>query len=173
MYVSGDIKRTLTLENNSYAIAFTPNTKSILVDIRPFSGAFYLTGGLVKQNINLNLMGNSLSTTFDFNGTTYATNDLADFEGQTDFKNLTAPYLGLGWSNRNNSSSGLAFSFQTGVIDVGRGNVDLSVTCGSMLTSTQCSRLQTDLASEEAKIDSKLNKKLYYSVVKLGLSYHF
>jgi len=172
-HIAGELSKTLTLESNSFSMAFTPDTKSILIDFYPFSGAFYLTGGLVSQNIDIELTDTLSTPSFNFNGTSYAAYKLATVTGTAGFSNSTAPYLGLGWSNRNKLSSGFAFSFETGLIGVGKGNVDLSVKCGSILSSSECSLLQSDVAAEETQINSGLNRNLYYPVVKLGISYRF
>jgi hypothetical protein len=173
MNINGKVDRKLTLENNRYDITFNPDTKSLLVDVHPFSGAFYLTGGLISQNINFELTGNRSTSAFNFNGTSYAYTNVAKFTGKAGFSNSTAPYLGLGWSNRNQISSGVAFSFEAGLIDVGTGSVDLAVECGSGLSSSQCSALQSDVAAEMSKVNSDLDRKLFYPVVKLGISYRF
>ena len=67
MNINGKVDRKLTLENNRYDITFNPDTKSLLVDVHPFSGAFYLTGGLISQNINFELTGNRSTSAFNFN----------------------------------------------------------------------------------------------------------
>lgn len=173
MYVSGSLNRTLTLEGNSYGLAFTPDTKSLLIDVHPFSGAFYLTGGLVQQNINFKLTGKPSGGNYTFNNTSYAASSVGTFTGTAGFSKSTAPYVGMGWSNRNSSASGLAFSFEAGIIDVGTGKASLSVACGSGLPSVQCKALQTDVTAEASKVNNKLNQKLYYPVAKLGISYRF
>jgi len=173
MNINGKVDRKLTLENNRYDIAFNPDIKSLFVDIHPFSSAFYLTGGLISQNINFELRGNPSISAFNFNGTSYAYANVTKFTGKAGFSNSTAPYLGLGWSNRNNVSSGVAFSFEAGLINVGTGSVDFAVECGSGLSSSQCSALQSDVAAEMSTINNDLDRKLFYPVVKLGISYRF
>ena len=173
MNINGKVDRKLTLENNRYDITFNPDIKSLFVDIHPFSSAFYLTGGLISQNINFELRGNPSISAFNFNGTSYAYANVTKFTGKAGFSNSTAPYLGLGWSNRNNVSSGVAFSFEAGLINVGTGSVDFGVECGSGLSSSQCSALQSDVAAEMSKVNSDLDRKLFYPVVKLGISYRF
>ena len=98
---------------------------------------------------------------------------MTKFTEKAGFINSTAPYLGLGWSNRNNVSSGVAFSFEAGLINVGTGSVDFAVECGSGLSSSQCSALQSDVAAEMSTINNDLDRKLFYPVVKLGISYRF
>lgn len=173
LHVAGSLSKAVTLEGNSYNATFTPDTKSLLVDIHPFKGAFYVTGGLVQQDISFKLTGQPASGNYSFNGTSYSASSVGSFTGTAGFNKSTAPYLGLGWSNRAKKSEGVAFSFEAGVIDVGTGKADISVACGSALSTGQCSTLQTDVTSEVAKVNSKLNRNLYYPVVKLGVSYRF
>ena len=173
MHLAGSVDKTLTLENNSYNISFTPDTKSLLVDVHPFSGAFYMTGGLVDQNINFALKGNSSAGNYTFNDTSYSTGSVGTFTGTAGFSKSIAPYIGMGWSNRNKEADGVAFSIEFGVIDVGTGKADLSVSCGSALTSSQCVTLQNDVTSEINKVNSNLDKKLFYPVAKVGISYRF
>lgn len=173
MFLSGAIKRSSTIEGNQFDVSFTPDTKSLLLDVRPFSGIFYITGGLVNQNIYAALTGKPSSGTFNFNGTAYNIPDIGSFTGTLGFSKNTAPYLGMGWSNRNKSSGGLAFSFEGGIIDIGTGKVALKVTCGSAFDETQCNSLQSNVTAETSKVNKELNTKLYYPVVKLGISYRF
>ena len=173
MFLSGAIKRSSTIEGNQFDVSFTPDTKSLLLDVRPFSGIFYITGGLVNQNIYAALTGKPSSGTFNFNGTAYNIPDIGSFTGTLGFSKNTAPYLGMGWSNRNKSSGGLAFSFEGGIIDIGAAKVALNVKCGNAFTEAQCDNLQSNVTAEIDKVNKELNKKLYYPVVKLGISYRF
>ena len=172
--VAGDLNRTTTLEGNEYKASFTPDTKSLLLDVYPFGGAFYLTGGLVNQDINFKLTGQAAGgSTYKFNNVTYNASDLGTFTGTAGFSKSTAPYLGLGWSNRNKQEAGFAFSFEAGVLSVGTGNATLNVTCGSALASAACSTLQSNVTAEQTSVNNDLNKSLYYPVIQLGVSYRF
>ena len=173
MHLAGSLSKNVTLEGNSYAATFTPDTKSLLVDIHPFKGAFYVTGGLVQQDINFKLTGKPGSGSFTFNGTGYESGEIGSFTGTAGFNKSTAPYLGLGWSNRAKKSEGVAFSFEAGVMDIGSTKADMSVVCGSTLSTGECSTLQSNVTSEVAKINSSGNNNAYYPVVKLGISYRF
>jgi hypothetical protein len=81
----------------------------------------------------------------------------------------------MGWSNRNKSSAGLAFSFEGGIIDIGSAKVALNVKCGDAFTGAQCDTLQSNVTAEIDKVNKELIKKLNYPypVVKLGISYRF
>ena len=76
-------------------------------------------------------------------------------------------------SNRNREADGIAFSLEFGIIDVGTGKADLSISCGSALTTSQCATLQNDVTSETNKVNSNLDKRLFYPVAKVGISYRF
>ena len=173
MFISGSLSGSSTLEGNEFAINFTPDTKSLLLDVHPFSGLFYITGGLVNQNINAALTGKPSNGSFNFNGKTFNTEFIDSFTGTLSFNKSTAPYIGMGWSNRNKSTEGLAFSIEGGIIDVGISTVEFNVTCGSAFDEEQCKVLQSYVTSELGNVNKELNKKLYYPVVKLGISYRF
>jgi hypothetical protein len=173
VHLAGSLSKNVTLEGNPYAVTFTPDTKSLLVDIHPFKGAFYVTGGLVQQDINFKLTGNQASGSYMFNGTGYQSSEIGTFTGTAGFNKSTARYLGLGWSNRAKKSEGVAFSFEAGVIDLGSAKADMSVACGSALSTSACSTLQSNVTAEVAKVNSNSNNDLFYPVVKLGVSYRF
>jgi hypothetical protein len=175
MFISGSVSGSSTLEGNEFDISFTPDTKSLLLDVHPFSGLFYITGGLVNQNIHAALTGKPSSGTFNFNGQAYNTKDIGSFTGTLGFNKSTAPYIGMGWSNRNKSSGGLAFSFEGGIIDIGSAKVALNVKCGDAFNQAQCDTLQSNVTTEIDKVNKELIKKLNYPypVVKLGISYRF
>jgi hypothetical protein len=174
MHLAGSLSNNVTLESNPYEATFTPDTKSLLVDIHPFKGAFYVTGGLVDQNINFKLAGKPASGSYRFNGKEYQSSDIGSFTGTADFTKSTAPYLGIGWSNRAKKSEGVALSFEAGVINLGSAKADMSVVCGSALSTSACSTLQSNVTTEVAEINSSSSSNdLYYPVVKLGISYRF
>jgi hypothetical protein len=170
MHVGGSLSYSSSLEGNQYNFSFTPDTKSILVDIHPFTGGFYLTGGLASQNINMALSGQPEGDSYSFNGVTYTASDIGSFTGTARFSNSTAPYLGMGWSNRNQSTTGIAFSFEVGLMDVGIANVALKVDCPRTCTDT----LISDVEQEVTRVNNELHKnKFPYPVVKIGISYRF
>lgn len=174
IYVLGSLSFEQTLEGNDYTFVYTPETNSLLVDIHPFKGVFYMTAGLVQQNINAKTTGQVIVGNYTFNDKSYEASILDEFTGTVGFNNSIAPYLGIGWSNRSRSTSGFAVSFEMGVIDVGTGKAELSIVCGNVLIDLgECSQLEADVAAEEAEINKVLNRKLFYPVLKLGLSYRF
>lgn len=137
-------------------------------------GGFYLTGGLANQNINIELSGQADGGNYSFNDETYSISDTGSFTGTAGFSQSTALYLGMGWSNRNKSNTGMAFSFEVGLMDVGIVNVKLDVACGSILDETGCEQLQSNVATEVTNVNNELNKnKFPYPVVKTGISYRF
>jgi len=173
MHLAGSLSNTVKLEGNSYEATFTPETKSLLLDIHPFKGAFYVTGGLVDQDINFKLAGKPASGSYTFNGTGYSSSDVGSFTGTAGFSKSTAPYFGLGWSNRAKKTEGVAFSFEAGVIDLGSAKAGMSVDCGTALSAVDCSILQSNVTAEVAEINNSSSNDLYYPVIKLGISYRF
>ena len=171
-YLTGYASKTIVVDANSYGLEFTPKTHSLLIDVPTFGGDFYATGGLVLQEIGFKLTGKTSGGTYTFNETSYTASSVGSISGAAGFGDI-APYLGIGWSNRNKAGSGVAFSAEAGLIILGKGSASLAVACGSALSASQCSAMQADVTAEAAKIKTKLNGSHYYPVVKLGISYRF
>lgn len=158
--------------NGNYKVDLKLQTVSALLDWYPFDGAFRTTLGLVA-NGNKATLSAIANGTYTFNGQTYAASDVGSYSGEMKF-NSTAPYLGIGWGNPVAKAKTWGFVSDIGVLFQGSPKVSSTVTCGAAIAGTaNCTRLQSDVASGAAKLESDMKNYKYYPVISIGLSYHF
>ena len=125
------------------------------LDFSPL-GPFRITGGFLfgdnQFDVSANRSGGSISGTVE--------------PGRS-----AAPYLGIGYGN----VSGLGVNFYTdlGIAFHGTPKVALHANCGSFAGTAQCTTLQSEAASEQARLEDKLKKYKYYPVLNIGLTIGF
>ena len=149
-------------------------TFDVLADYHPFeTSSFRLTAGAMYNKNKLEMNGRPTSgTSFEINGQTYTTAEVADVDATVDFNNF-APYLGIGWGNAV-KSAGWGFTADLGVMFQGTPKSTITVdTTGTTLTATEQALLATRVAAEKAELDDTLSSFKYYPVVSVGISYRF
>lgn len=114
-----DIEYTGEIDLSSYGA---------LIDWRPFSGAFRLTGGVFSNSNELS--GTAISRgneIFEIGDIEYqgSENDPLTLNTSVKLGSSTAGYVGLGWEN--STPSGWLFSFEVGVLLSGTPEVELNV----------------------------------------------
>lgn len=142
----------------------------LLLDIYPFGGSLRLTGGMLKDGTKLTLSASSLNS-LTLNGNTYTPGEIGVANGSLSFKN-SVPYVGIGAGNLA-GTRGFHVVADVGVLLTGKPTVALAATCGSALTTTLCSQLQTDVAAEQTKMQADVNKLSLWPAIRLGLGYSF
>ena len=157
--------------NASYDFKLKLSTFDALLDYYPGATAFRLTGGLVYNNnkVDATVTPNS-SGSYTFQGNTYSSASAGQVNGNVDFRKI-APYIGIGYGNAV-KEKGFSFSGDLGVIISGdpRSNLTSSNCTASVAI---CARLASDVAAENADLQSKLNNLRYYPVARVGVSYKF
>jgi hypothetical protein len=86
-----------------------------------------------------------------------------------------APYVGFGWANTENKRHGWLYSFDAGVIYLGRARVDYSVN-GPLADAARQSYgadFGAWIEQEERETEDRLSKYRYFPVLSFGLSYRF
>ena len=120
-------------------------------------GPFRISAGVIANNNKVDLVGRP---TFD-----------AMVSGTVKPSNSWAPYLGIGYGNV--WTKGVNFYFDLGVMFQGSPKVALTATCGPAATPAQCSQAQNDVATEQQKLQDKLDKYKYYPVANIGITIGF
>jgi len=141
-----------------------------LLDWSPV-GPFRLTAGLVGSGNKIDVTAVPSGSLYTLNGNTYAASDVANFRGMVEPGNKLAPYLGIGYGNV--AGAGVNFYFDLGVVFQGSPKATLSATCGSALSVSQCTQLQSDVAAERYNLEQSLNKYRYYPVGQIGITVGF
>jgi hypothetical protein len=141
-----------------------------LLDWSP-AGPFRLTAGLVGTGNKIDVTAVPTASLYTVNGHVYQASDVARFAGTVEPSNRLAPYLGIGYGNV--AGAGVNFYFDLGVVFQGSPKASLSATCGSALSTAQCSQLQSDVAAERDSLERSLDKYRYYPVGQIGITIGF
>lgn len=151
----------------SYDIDMQLQSGSVLFDWHPLGFGLRATGGLLYNNNELSMRGQS-TTGYTVGGTTYNAAEVATLSGTVDFDNLT-PYLGVGWGNAVAQDQTFTVSFDLGILFQGAPNASLGAT-GTLASDPT---FLANLRSEETDLNNSLDNFEYYPVVALGLGMHF
>jgi hypothetical protein len=159
------ISKDVTWSGNPYHMTAQLENFTGLVDFYPTGGSFHLSGGLL-YNKNNGVGNGTVTSGFTLNGVPYTSAQISSLTGTVDFRH-TSGYLGLGFSGRSRIS--VLFDLGVGFT----GTPTFTLVGVSPLTGAQQTAFQTNLAAEQAKVQSEdLDGKSYlkyYPVISLGL----
>lgn len=150
-----------------YSIDLDLQTVGVILDWHPFEGSFRLSGGVFHNGNEINMTAKSNVTT-DIGGIPYSAAELGTLKGKIDF-NSFAPYAGLGWNTSFKKDKGFGFIFELGALFQGSPEVDLSA--DGLLASDPT--FLSNLAAEEADLQSALDSFKVFPVVSIGVNYRF
>ncbi len=149
---------TITDTNVTYDAKLKLASVGLLADIYPFAGKFRVTGGAYYNGNKLTMNARSLGNVV-IGGTTY-TNPVVS--STVDF-NKFAPYVGIGWGDAISSGSPIGFSFELGVLYMGKPKTSIIAPSVSA----------ADIAVEKRKLDNSLKNLRFYPVASIGINYKF
>ena len=146
-----------------------------LLDWYVFQGGFHLTAGVAGNGTKLDVVGQPNQGFYTINGTTYSSSQLGSLNGELEFGNSVAPYVGFGWGNPAGESSHIHFLFDVGAIYGGTPSVSLTAQCGPAAPpgSPLCDQIQSNVATEQQKLRHKADILEWYPVVSLGIAVRF
>ena len=156
---------TVTNTNVHYDAKLKLASLGAIADIYPFAGKFRISVGAYYNANKLTLTGTPSAGSYTFNGVTYTSAQAGTVTGTMKF-NKFAPYVGIGWGDAVSSGSPIGFNVDLGVLYQGKPKTTLTAT-GTAATLT------TNIAAEQAQLDSKVKKFKFYPVAAVGISYHF
>jgi len=152
----------------NYDFKLQLQTVSALVDWYPFQGSFRTSLGVMYNNNKVSLDGQPTGGTYTINGNTYPTTAISSLQGDMTF-NKVAPYIGIGWGNPAAKDKGWGMTSDIGVLFQGSPKTSLTVTC----TGVGPCPTATDIAAENAKLQSDLSNFKWWPVVSVGISYQW
>lgn len=148
----------------NYDFKMQLQTVSALADWYPFSGGFRTSAGLLYNNNKLTLNAVPGTGGYTIGANTY-TSGISSVEATIEF-NKVAPYLGIGWGNPVAKDKGWGLVTDVGVMFQGKPKTNLAVTCTTCPTAS-------DVAAENAKLESDLSNFKFWPVVSIGISYQW
>ncbi len=174
-------------DNVHYNFDVTLNGMYGYADWHPWKGSFKITGGLLYNNSDVKgLITPATSQSFEFQGHTYSTNDIARVHTLVDFDPV-APYLGIGWDTSFDKKRGFGFTFDLGVAYQGAAKVSYTVDYKELEKSgnpavdqaAEQARAQLiqninhDLEEEKVSLQEELDKYKYLPYISIGFNYKF
>jgi outer membrane receptor protein involved in Fe transport len=163
-----EFTRDATIEDIDYHVTPHFENGTAILDVHPFGGAFHLSGGLLL-NYNEGELVATLADDIVIGGQTYTPQEVGSLKGTVAF-NKTAPYLGIGFAGR----SRIAFLFDLGVGYTGRPQVEL--VGQTTLTGAAKDQFDVEVEQERQEIAAELDRRKYlrfHPVVSLGLKFAF
>ena len=163
---SGELSRTESLDDISYAMTIKTETPGLMVDFYPSEGrSFRLTAGAVDN-------GNGLSATaaaavsYDIGQNTYAAADVGSLKSEIAFSGIT-PYVGLGY--QMHATKQLSIDFDAGML-IGSAPVVTMTTSGTLVGDAT---FKAALEKERKGLEGDLSSFRYLPMAKIALTYKF
>ncbi len=151
-------------------------------DYHPWKGSFKTTAGVIMNKSSLDgEVTPSESLSFEFQGNTYSTDDIAKVNTKADFDPI-APYIGIGWDTSFAKKKGFGFTFDLGIIFQGSAEVDYSVHYKELVNPTAIEAeireklindINKDLEKEKISLQEELDKFEILPYVSIGFNYKF
>ncbi|ATC93135.1 hypothetical protein [Pseudoalteromonas tunicata] len=164
------------------------STAGILLDWRPFSGTFRLTGGYYINNNEIKANAKDASNEgYELGDVTYFsdTANPLSLNANMELGNSSSGYLGLGWGNA--TDAGWMFSFELGVLFAGSPKIDLSASGSAVVyidgaanyfdvsdtTNPLVQEFNANLITEKNNLEKDISDFEFYPVITLGVGYRF
>lgn len=155
----------------SYRLKLKLQTFDALLDWFPMSNSFHVTGGLVFNGNKFDAHGKpNAAGNYTINGNTYSSDTVGTIDGKIDFRNV-APYLGIGFGNPV-ASKGWGFVSDIGVTFQGSPRSSLASN-NCQAGATICDQFAADVATENVRLQDKVDDFKLYPVVRVGVRYTF
>jgi hypothetical protein len=160
-----------TISDIDYEFEPEYNSASLVLDVHPFSGAFFISGGAYFNNNSVGVTGTIDSGNIPADYYRYAfLADLVSISGDVEF-NPVAPYVGIGWRT-NSDTSGWGFAVELGVLYQGAPDVK-NLRVNAPIDVNGIDDVQRFLAEQEQEIEDELDWFEFYPVASAMLTYHF
>ena len=163
-----EFSRDATIEDIDYHVTPHFENGTAILDVHPFGGAFHLSGGLLL-NYNEGELVATLADDIVIGGQSYTPQEVGSLTGTVNF-NKTAPYFGIGFAGQ----SRIAFLFDLGVGYSGRPQVEL--VGQTTLTGAAKDEFDARVEQERQEVEAELDRRKYlrfHPVLSLGVKFAF
>lgn len=142
-----------------------------LLDWHLFGGATHLTAGILSNNNKFNMTATPGASGYMINGQTFTAAEVGTLNGDVTF-NKMAPYLGFGW-NSQPKNKGLSFKSDFGIMFQGSPKATLTYTGNGGGNAAVVSQINSQVAVEQANLNSKMSSYKNYPVISFAIGYAF
>lgn len=160
--------RDESIDGINYHITPHFENGTAILDLHPFGGAFHLSGGVVL-NYNEGELVATLAQNLEIGGQTYTPQEVGSLTGTVTF-NRTAPYFGIGFAGR----SRVALLLDLGVGITGKPRVELLGETN--LTGAAKDEFDANVDQERTEVQAEIDKRKYlkyHPVLSLGIKIGF
>lgn len=166
--------RSGTYTKNNSAIPYNGTlrlqTIPVLLDYFPFHGVFRLTGGVMVNQNDFNLVANGGNGTYKIDGYQYTASGDSTFTEQVKWRRF-APYLGIGWGSKAARHTGFSMGFDLGVLYTDSPAVTMSAS--GYVPAAGAPTLQTAVAAEQAKANQSASSLRFWPMIGIRVGYDF
>jgi len=138
------------------------------VDVHPFGGSFFVTGGAYAGDKTIDLLATS-DMSVEIGGQTFTQAEYGRLEGDVAFDDV-APFIGAGFDTTFQGGGNWGFHILAGAALFGSGDVTLDAVGGTLSNDPI---LQAQVAQEVQDIEDEIEEYELWPVVQIGLSYRF
>jgi len=176
--------RTFSKDQITYDGTLHLKSVQALFDVFPFGGGFHLSPGLLVYNgnrVNANA-STPVTQTFTLGGNSYTATGLVSGTAKLEL-NQVAPMFVLGWGNLiPRTHRHVTFNVEAGVAYQGAPKVTMNLAgnvCTTVSGAPVCGNVaslpiaQSDLASEQAKLNHDVSPFQFFPVISFSLGYKF
>ncbi len=168
------VNKTKSKDGIKYNASLKLFTAGLLLDYYPWeSSTFHISTGAYYDNNKVTGNAVRASGAYTVNGHTYQEDIVKRIDADLKF-NKFAPYLGLGWGGKLNSS-GWSWNLDIGVMYHGKPEFKLTPYKGADANSyiNIWNQAVNDIKQQEATTQSDVKKYKFYPVVSVGFIYRF
>mgnify|MGYP001799415600 CR=1 FL=1 len=159
---------TIDVDQISYDGDLDFSAFGAFVDVHPFGGSFFVTGGAYAGDKSIDLLATS-DVSVEIGGLTFTPAEYGRLEGNVGFDDV-APFLGAGFDTTFQGNGDWGFHILAGAALFGSGDVTLEAVGGTLSSDPI---LQAELAREIQDIEDEIEDYELWPVVQIGLSYRF
>lgn len=138
------------------------------VDVHPFGGSFFVSGGAYAGGKQIDLTATS-DVSVEIGGMVFTPTEYGRLEGDVSFDDV-APFLGLGFDTTFEGNGNWGFSILAGAAMFGSGDVQLEAVGGTLSVDPI---LQAELDQEIADLEEEIEDYEFWPILQVGLSYRF
>jgi hypothetical protein len=140
-----------------------------MVNWHPFAGTFHISAGAFLSDNKVTVTGKPKgNATYEIGGTTYTAAQIGTLSGNAELVKGAAPYVGFGWA-KTPVKGGFGVFADIGVLFTSSAKASLSATGPIAGDAT----FQSNLRTEEKKVNDDLKPLRYYPIIKIGVLYRF
>lgn len=138
------------------------------VDLHPFGGSFFISGGALSGSKSIDLVASS-DVPVEIGGVVFTPEEYGRLEGDVAFDDV-APFAGVGFDTTFQGNGHWGFSLMAGAALFGSGDVSLQAVGGTLSDNPM---LLAELENEIQEIEEEIEDYELYPVLQVGLSYRF